>query len=80
MYRYLDIQIYRYTDIQIYRFVDLQIYRYIDIQIYGYIDIDIEKKTCVYMSIFILQLKLIDVDLFHPWKLYISTKWDWSKG
>ena len=48
--------------------------------IYIYIDIDIEKKTCVYMSIFILQLKLIDVDLFHPWKLYISTKWDWSKG
>ena len=48
--------------------------------IYIYIDIDIEKKTCVYMSIFILQIKLIDVDLFHPWKLYISTKWDWSKG
>ena len=38
------------------------------------------KETCVYMSIFILQLKLIDVDLFHPWILYISTKWDWSKG
>ena len=50
------------------------------IYIYIYIDIDIEKKTCVYMSIFILQLKLIDVDLFHPWILYISTKWDWSKG
>lgn len=45
-----------------------------------YIYIDIAKKTCVYVYIYIVQLKLIDVDLFHPWILYISTKWDWSKG